>query len=174
MFYFSLGKKPTPKPRDVFPTGEILTYLKRLHSDSVFIFLFHDFNDFSHQLVRYVINMPATLRENRTKNLMVIPLKNKYGYLFKTLSVVFATLNNYLSLTYMHLQIARNINDEGHGISLTKCTKKRVTFVVAMLLTKLTCWKPFSLRVKHTSHREFTSSWITFSSLPVSSTLSFR
>lgn len=87
MFYFPLGKKKTkpPKPRVVFPTGEILTYLKRLHSDSVFIFLFHNFNDFSHQLISYVINMPATLRENGTKDLVVIPLKKKkYEYLFKT------------------------------------------------------------------------------------------
>lgn len=62
----------------MFLTGEILTlYLKRLHSNSIFVLLFHNVNDFSHKLVSYIINVPATLRENRAKDLVVIPLKKK-------------------------------------------------------------------------------------------------
>mgnify|MGYP001853750935 CR=1 len=55
---------------------EILTsYLKRLHSNSVFVLLFHNINEFSHNLVSYVINVPATLGENGTKELEVFPVK---------------------------------------------------------------------------------------------------
>jgi len=62
----------------VFPTGQVLTlYLKRLHSNSVFVLLFHNINDFGHKLVSYIINMPATLEENGTKDLVVIPLKKR-------------------------------------------------------------------------------------------------
>lgn len=42
-----------------------------------------------------------------------------------------------------------------------------------MLLTKLICWKPFSLSVRHTSQRSFTVSFTTFSATPISSSLSF-
>lgn len=47
----------------MFPTWEILTlYLERLHSNSIFVLLFHNINEFGHELVSYIIDVSATLR----------------------------------------------------------------------------------------------------------------
>lgn len=54
-----------------------MLYLKRLHSNSVFVLLFHDIQDFSHKLVSYIINVPATLRENGSREQVVIPFENQ-------------------------------------------------------------------------------------------------
>lgn len=97
-----------------FPLGTL--YLKRLHSNSILVLLFHNFNDFSHKLVSYVINVPATLRENGTRDLMVVPLKKRN--LFQTLCIAFATWSSQALSTNTHtFEIA---NDKEHGISLTE------------------------------------------------------
>lgn len=54
-----------------------MLYLKRLHSNSVFVLLFHDIQDFSHKLVSYIINVPATLRENGSREQVMIPFENQ-------------------------------------------------------------------------------------------------
>lgn len=54
---------------------------------------------------------------------------------------------------YMNIHNVKKSNFWGFSVIL-----RQFTLVVAMLLTKLTCWKPFSLKVTATSQRSLAAS----------------